>query len=93
MVPDREMQYYGDRFTQACLESLDREPLPERLKIELSIRGMVDRIREMDPHTFITYEDGLSLVMSTFYYNRFHQSPVQTAIFTREERINENDEK
>jgi len=86
MVPDREMTFYGERFALACRDLLDNQPLPEKLKIELSIRGMVDRIREMDPHTFITYEDGLSLVMAAFYFSRFHVSPVQTAIFTRQRK-------
>lgn len=84
--PDQELSYYGEKFTQACKDLLEQMPLKERLRINLVILDLVDRLHEQDPKSTVTFEDALTLVMSVFYFARFNQSPVQTAIFTRERK-------
>ena len=84
--PDRELSHYGEKFTQACKDLLEQQPLEERLRINLVILDLVDRLHEQDPKSSVTFEDALTLVMSVFYFARFNQSPVQTAIFSKTKR-------
>jgi len=80
---DRKGMFWSEVFTQECRELLEKQPLKERLRIQLLLIDFVDRLKATDPYSQVSPDDALALVLSALYVARFGPSPVATAMFAR----------
>jgi len=83
-IEDAEVVFYQEKFTRNCVNQFDALPYKDRLVIGMVAQVAKDRLLVTDPKSEITLEDVISLLLNVLYFCRFKESPVQTAIFSRE---------
>lgn len=85
MTDDPEVSFYQEKFYIECLKLYARLPNKEKLRIDTVIMDIYIRMKTSDPDNIkLSFYDILIVIVSSMYLCKFNESPVQTAIFSRQ---------
>ncbi len=88
---DQEVLHYQEKFYINCLQLYARLPHEEKFRIDTSVMDIYARWKAVDPKNVrLSFYDILVILLSAMYQEKFGESPVQTAIFSKSYQIDKS---